>query len=52
VERGSPATVQTLVATSPLLVHGADAVQERARPPLRLTFAALGVIAGVALAVA
>lgn len=51
VERGSPATVQTLVATSPLLVLAVDAVQERARPPLRLTFAAVGVIAGVALAV-
>lgn len=52
VERGSPATVQTLVATSPLIVLGVDAVQDRARPPLRLTFAAVGVVAGVALAVA
>jgi drug/metabolite transporter (DMT)-like permease len=44
--------VQTLVATSPLLVLGIDAAQDRARPPLRLTCAAVGVVAGVALAVA
>ena len=51
VERGSPATVQTLVATTPLLLLAGDAFAERRRPPLRLLAAAAGVIVGVALAV-
>lgn len=51
VERGSPATVQTLVSTTPLMLLAADAFSERRRPPLRLLAAAAGVIVGVALAV-
>ena len=51
VERGSPATVQTLIATTPLLLLLSDALTHRRRPPLRLLLAAIGVIVGVALAV-
>jgi drug/metabolite transporter (DMT)-like permease len=51
VERGSPATVQTLVATTPIMLLALDVAVQRERPPLRLTAAALGVVAGVALAV-
>jgi drug/metabolite transporter (DMT)-like permease len=52
VERGSPALVQTLVATTPLMVLALDAVSSARRPPLRLTLASIFVIVGVALAVA
>jgi drug/metabolite transporter (DMT)-like permease len=51
VERGSPATVQTLVATTPVVLLAAHVVARRERPPSRLTIAAFGVIAGVVLAV-
>jgi drug/metabolite transporter (DMT)-like permease len=51
IQRGSPASVQTLVATTPLMLLGADALQQKRRPPIRLTLAACGVVAGVALAV-
>lgn len=51
IERGSPATVQTLVSTTPLMLLAADAIVERRRPPLRLLAAATGVIVGVGLAV-
>lgn len=51
IQRGSPVTVQTLVATTPLMLLAVEAVEQRARPPLRLTLAALGVLAGVVLAV-
>lgn len=47
VERGSPATVQTLVATAPLLLLLGSFVVSRERPPLRVTLAALAVAAGV-----
>jgi drug/metabolite transporter (DMT)-like permease len=52
VQRGRPATVQTLVATTPLLVLALDAIASRKRPPLRLAVVSLAVVAGVALAVA
>jgi drug/metabolite transporter (DMT)-like permease len=52
VQRGNPATVQTLVATTPIMLLALDAAEGRARPPLRLTVAAAGVVVGVALAVA
>jgi drug/metabolite transporter (DMT)-like permease len=51
IQRGSPATVQTLVSTTPLMLLAGDAIVRRQRPPARLTLAALGVVAGVALAV-
>jgi drug/metabolite transporter (DMT)-like permease len=51
VERGSPATVQTLVATTPVVLLAAHVVARRERPPSRLAVAALGVVAGVVLAV-
>ena len=50
LQRGSPATVQTLVATTPLmLLFGTFLVRRRALP-LRLVFAGCAVVAGVALA--
>jgi drug/metabolite transporter (DMT)-like permease len=52
VQRGRPATVQTLVATTPLMVLALDAIASRKRPPLRLAAVSLAVVAGVALAVA
>lgn len=52
VERGSPAMVQTLVATTPLMVMTMDMLFSARRPPLRLVVASVFVIAGVALAVA
>lgn len=52
IERGSPATVQTIVATTPILLLATDALVHRQRPPVRLAVAAVGVVAGVALAVA
>nr|HVW18861.1 EamA family transporter [Solirubrobacteraceae bacterium] len=51
VQRGSPVTVQTLAATTPIMLLVADAVLGRRRPPARLVLAALGVMAGVALSV-
>ena len=51
IERGSPATAQTIVATTPVMLLSVDVVVERRRPPLRLALAAVGVVAGVALAV-
>jgi drug/metabolite transporter (DMT)-like permease len=51
VQRGSPATVQTLAATTPLmLVVGTFVVRRRALP-VRLVFASFAVVGGVALAV-
>ena len=51
VQRGNPATVQTLAATTPLmLVVGTFALRRRALP-VRLVFASVAVVAGVALAV-
>ena len=52
VQRGHPATVQTIVATTPLLLLAWNAVVHRHRPPLRLVAASVAVVAGVALAVA
>lgn len=52
VQRGTPATVQTLVATTPLMVLALDTIASRQRPPARLVAASLAVVAGVALAVA
>ena len=52
VQRGHPATVQTIVATTPLLLLAWNAVWHRRRPPLRLVAASVAVVAGVALAVA
>ena len=51
VERGSPTTVQTLAATTPLLLLAAGVVMRRQRPSGRIAFAALAVVAGVALVV-
>ena len=51
VQRGHPATVQTLVATTPLLLLAWSAFARRERPPLRLVAAAAAVVAGVAIAV-
>ncbi len=51
VERGRPATVQTLVATTPLMVLMLDVVASRRRPPARVAFVSVAVVAGVALAV-
>jgi drug/metabolite transporter (DMT)-like permease len=48
-QSGSPVVVQTLVATTPLLVLGVEAVRERSLPPVRATVAAGIVLAGVAL---
>lgn len=52
VQRGRPATVQTLVATTPLMVLGLDMIASRRWPPVRLAVVSLAVVAGVALAVA
>lgn len=49
VERGSPATVQTLAATTPLLLIAIAA--RRQRPSGRIAVAALAVVLGVGLAV-
>lgn len=49
VQRGSPAVVQTFVATAPLFAHGFEAVRDRRPPPARLLVAALLTVAGVAL---
>jgi drug/metabolite transporter (DMT)-like permease len=50
VARGSPATVQTLASTTPLMILIGTAAVRRRRPPLRLVLASCAVILGVALA--
>jgi drug/metabolite transporter (DMT)-like permease len=50
VQRGSPATVQTLAATTPLMLLLATFLVRRRALPLRLVFASCAVVAGVALA--
>src|SRR5262249_41104546 len=50
VERGNPATVQTLVATTPLMLLVATFVVRRRLMPFRLVFASCAVVVGVALA--
>jgi drug/metabolite transporter (DMT)-like permease len=50
VERGSPATVQTLAATTPLMLLVGTFLVRRRALPLRLVFASCAVILGVALA--
>lgn len=49
VQRGSPAVVQTFVATAPLFAHGFESLRDRRAPPPRLVTAALLTLAGVAL---
>ncbi len=49
VQRGSPAAVQTLAATTPLLLLVASLLVRRQALPPRLLFASFAVIAGVAL---
>jgi drug/metabolite transporter (DMT)-like permease len=50
VARGSPATVQTLAATTPLILLGGTFLIRRRVPPPRLVFASCAVVAGIALA--
>ena len=50
VERGSPATVQTLAATTPLMLLVGTFLVRRRALPLRLLFASCAVVLGVALA--
>ncbi|MFN8520080.1 MAG: EamA family transporter [Chloroflexota bacterium] len=47
VQQGSPVVVQTLVATTPLLVLAVEAMRARRRPPVRTMAAALLVMGGV-----
>lgn len=47
VERGSPATVQALVATAPLMLLLGAFVARAERPPPRLAASAIAVLAGV-----
>ncbi len=47
-QRGSPVVVQTLVATTPLLVLGWESARSRRPPPLRTAMAAGLVMVGVA----
>ena len=49
VQRGSPATVQTLVATTPLMLLAGTFLVRRRALPLRLVFASCAVVFGVAL---
>jgi len=49
VQRGSPASVQTLAATTPLMLLLATFVVRRRALPLRLVFASCAVVFGVAL---
>lgn len=49
VERGNPVTVQTLVATSPLMLLLGSLAVRGERPPLRVSLAAAGAAAGVLL---
>jgi drug/metabolite transporter (DMT)-like permease len=51
VQRGSPTTVQTLAATTPLMLVVATFAIRRRALPLRLVFASCAVVVGVALAV-
>jgi drug/metabolite transporter (DMT)-like permease len=51
LQRGSPATVQTLAATTPLMLIVATFLVRRRALPVRLVFAGCAVVAGVALAV-
>jgi drug/metabolite transporter (DMT)-like permease len=44
-QTGSPVVVQTLVATTPLVVLGIESVRRRSAPPLR-SVAAAGIVAG------
>lgn len=50
VERGSPATVQTLAATTPLMLLVATFLVRRRAPPVRLVFASCAVVLGITLA--
>jgi drug/metabolite transporter (DMT)-like permease len=50
LQRGSPATVQTLLATTPLMLIVATFLVRRRALPARLVFAGCAVVAGVALA--
>jgi drug/metabolite transporter (DMT)-like permease len=50
VQRGNPATVQTLAATTPLMLVVATFLVRRRALPLRLVFASCAVVLGVALA--
>jgi drug/metabolite transporter (DMT)-like permease len=50
LQRGSPATVQTLAATTPLMLLIATFVLRRRALPPRLVFASCAVVVGVALA--
>ena len=50
LQRGSPATVQTLAATTPLLLLLATFLVRRRALPSRLVFASCAVVVGVALA--
>lgn len=47
VQQGSPVVIQTLVATTPLLVLGVESWRSGQRPPARMVGAACLVIAGV-----
>jgi drug/metabolite transporter (DMT)-like permease len=48
-QAGSPVVVQTLVATTPLLVLGVEALRRGSAPPVRAMVAAAVVVVGVAL---
>jgi drug/metabolite transporter (DMT)-like permease len=50
LQRGSPATVQTLAATTPLMLLVATFLVRRRALPARLVFASCAVVLGVALA--
>lgn len=50
VQRGSPATVQTLAATTPLMLVVSTFAVRRRTLPLRLVFASCVVVLGIALA--
>lgn len=47
-QRGSPVVVQTIVATTPLLVLAWESLRTRRRPPARISIAAVMVMIGVA----
>lgn len=51
VQRGTPTTVQTIAATTPLFLLLGTAARRREWPSPRLLAASLGVVAGVALVV-
>jgi drug/metabolite transporter (DMT)-like permease len=50
VQRGSPATVQTLAATTPLMLVVSTFLVRRRALPIRLVFASCAVVLGVTLA--